>query len=186
VAASESNHTSPIRAEEIHPYVSLTILEHLGSDPRRDFATLTAKLLQLKSRERSGRRVVIIRSGVKQALDGTFWNSEDPDLDIDGFISQVTALPGWAKQGAPFQETSLDLAICLRRRRIGPRVLKRRLSYLSGRSSTSKESRHLPTLSRRLDWMERSPARSSASSKTMAAPYGLCLAGTAAKRTKSR
>jgi hypothetical protein len=84
---------------------------------------LVEKLRQLKTRPRAGRSVELKASGTSETVrisaqsPGTL---EDADsiVDVDGFVCQVTAPPSWAKSETQFLETSLDLVVALRRKRL--------------------------------------------------------------------
>lgn len=112
--------------EQIRPFASVVILEHVGTESKGFLSQLVRELQKLKMRERAGRAVELIASGISDAdlISTQSATSHDDDIDVnspvelDGFVCQVTAPPSWAKSDTHFLEISLDLVIALRRRRL--------------------------------------------------------------------
>jgi hypothetical protein len=124
MGASNGNALPVIDLEQIHPFASVVILEHTGPDATEMLSQLTAKLRQLKTRQRAGRSVELTASGtsdmerISTPSPGTLEDEDSIAVDVDGFVCQVTAPPSWAKPDTPFSETSLDLVVTLRRKRL--------------------------------------------------------------------
>jgi hypothetical protein len=122
--AAGNNAVPVINLDQIRPFVSLVILEHTGPDTGGFLGPLLEKLRQLKMRARAGRDVKLIASGIsgiaQTTSDQSAISPEDDDsiVEVDGFVCEVTAPASWAKPETHFLETSLDLVVVLRRRRL--------------------------------------------------------------------
>ena len=121
---ADNNVVPVINLQQIRPFVSVVILEHTGPDTNEFLDRLVEKLKRLKMSSRAGRDVKLIASGTSGAEQISFEQStvipeeENSNIEIDGFVCEVTAQASWAMPETHFFETSLDLVIVLRRRRL--------------------------------------------------------------------
>jgi hypothetical protein len=112
-----------VNPAQIRPYASALLLKYTGNDPDSAVSVLARQLRTLKARERHGRAVTIIASGLTVQEPPTELGhptQQEPGIESDGFISEVRQPPNWATADAPFTQTTLDLTIILRRRLSGP------------------------------------------------------------------
>jgi hypothetical protein len=119
VEIPNNSHVPMIARDQIRPYASAVILEHVGADAVLDLTELMKKLKTIKTRNRSGRTVEVVASGISSAAQvsskrvGALEDMEG-DIEIDGFVCRVTESASWATTDSPFIESTLDLVIVFR------------------------------------------------------------------------
>ncbi len=108
-----------VNPTQIRPYASAILLEHTGNDPESAVSGIVRQLKILKSRERHGRTVTIIASGLtlgEQLTELADPAQQEPGIEADGFISEVRQPPNWATVDSQLTQITLDLTVVLRRR----------------------------------------------------------------------
>jgi hypothetical protein len=109
-----------VNVNQIRPYASAVLLEYTGNDAGSAVSAIVRQLKTLKTRERAGRSVTIVASGLSlpDPLAAAADAVQEREIETDGFICEVRQPPNWAAPDAPFTEITFDLAVVLRRRRL--------------------------------------------------------------------
>lgn len=113
--------TPLVNPDQIRPYASAVLMEYTGKDPESAVSRLVSQLKILKTRERQGRSVTIIASGLTLADPQAGLaepTQQEPGIQTDGFICEVRQPPNWATADSPFIQISLDLTVVLRHRQL--------------------------------------------------------------------
>ncbi len=109
-----------VNVDQIRPYASAVLLEYTGDDANSAVSGIIRQLKALKTRERTGRQVTVVASGLSlpDPAATTADALQEREIETDGFICEVRQPPNWASPDTPFTEITFDLAVVLRRHRL--------------------------------------------------------------------